>query len=438
MNNAAVYLPPAGIVLGLLFLWCSMRLRRKRRLIDDLPTAKTQGVFIGLVELKGTAEVATPLTAYLSGQRCVHYAYHVDEHWSRDVTETYTDKEGNTQTRTKHESGWTTVARGGQTEDFYLQDDTGTVLVRPAGAKLESAGFFDETCERLNPLYYSKGPMQWIADSDHRRRFVETGIALHAPLYLVGQARERADVVAPEIAADKEAPMFLISTRSEAKVRAGFGQAIWALLLLGLVAFPAGFAVRDHALHQPLAAGWPHYAGLAALYLVLTALGWVWMAFNSLVGLRNRVRTAWSLIDVQLKRRHDLIPRLVETVAALRTHEASTQTAVATLRNQLTATPPGVAGPDFSGCAPTLRAIAEAYPNLKSDTAFLRLQKELVETEQRIALARSYFNDIATFFNTRLEIVPDRWIAALGRMQPQALLAAADFERAAVQVKLAE
>ena len=162
------------------------------------------------------------------------------------------------------------------------------------------------------------------------------------------------------------------------------------------------------------------------------------MAFNSLVGLRNRVRQAWSLIDVQLKRRHDLIPRLVETVAALRTHEATTQTALAALRTQLTATPPGVSGPDFSGCAPALRAVVEAYPNLKSDPAFLGLQKELVETEQRIALARSYFNDIATFFNTRLEIIPDRWIAGLGRMQPQALLAAMDFERAAVQVKLAE
>jgi hypothetical protein len=438
MNNAAVYLPPAGIVLGLLFLWGSMRLRRKRRLIDDLPTAKTQGVFIGLVELKGTAEIAAPITAYLSGQRCVHYAYHVDEHWSRTVTETYTDKDGNTQTRTKQESGWKTVASGGQTEDFYLQDDTGTVLVRPAGAKLESTGFFDETCDRLNPLYYSKGPMQWIADSDHRRRFVETGIALHAPLYLVGQARERADVVAPEIAADKEAPMFLISTRTEEKVRAGLGRGIWALMLLGLAAFPAGFAIRNGALHQPLAGCWPQYAGLAAGYLALTALGWMWMAFNSLVGLRNRVRSAWSLIDVQLKRRHDLIPRLVETVAALRTHEAGTQTALAALRGQLTATPPGVAGPDFSGCAPALRAVAEAYPNLKSDTAFLALQQQLVETEQRVALARAYFNDIATFFNTRLEIVPDRWIAALGRMQPQALLAAADFERAAVQIKLAE
>ena len=130
--------------------------------------------------------------------------------------------------------------------------------------------------------------------------------------------------------------------------------------------------------------------------------------------------------------------RVLSSPGRVGTHEASTQTAVATLRNQLVATPPGVAGPDFSGCAPALRAVAEAYPNLKSDTAFLKLQKELVETEQRVALARSYFNDIATFFNTRLEIVPDRWIAALGQMRPQALLAATDFERAAVQIKLAE
>jgi hypothetical protein len=438
MNNAVFYLPLAGFILGLLFLLGSLRLRQKRRLIDDLPTAKTQGVFIGLVELKGTAEIPTPLTAFLSGQRCVHYAYRIDEHWSRTVTETYKDDKGETQTRTKHESGWKTVDQGGQTEDFYLQDDTGTILVRPAGAKLESNGFFDETCDRSNPLYYSKGPAHAVADSDHRRRFVETGITLHAPLYLVGQARERADVVAPEIAADKEAPMFLISTRSEEKVRAGLGWGIWVLTVLGLVAVVAGSAIRDHARHQPLEACWLHYAGLAAGYCALAALGWIWMAFNSLVGLRNRVRAAWSLIDVQLKRRHDLIPRLVETVAALRTHEAGTQTAVATLRNQLSATPPGVAGPDFSGCAPTLRAVAEAYPSLKSDTAFLKLQKELVETEQRVALARSYFNDIATYFNTRLEIVPDRWIAALGQMRPQALLAATDFERASVQVKLAE
>jgi hypothetical protein len=85
-----------------------------------------------------------------------------------------------------------------------------------------------------------------------------------------------------------------------------------------------------------------------------------------------------------------------------------------------------------------LRAVVEAYPDLKSNAAFLALQKQLSETEQRIALARAYFNDIATFYNTRLAIIPDRWIAALGRMRPQALLAAADFERATVSVALTE
>ena len=438
MNNAAVYLPPAGIVLGLLFLWGSMHLRRKRRLIDDLPTAKTQGVFIGLVELKGTAESTAPLIGFLSGQRCVQYHYHVDEHWSRTVTEAYTDSNGKPQTRTKHESGWATVAQGGEMGEFHLQDDTGTVLVRPEGAKIEPAGLFDETCDRSNPLYFAKGPPQAVANSDHRRRFLEAGIPLHVLLYVVGQARERADVIAPEIAADKEAPMFLISTRTEEKVRAGLGYGIWTLTILGLAAFVAGFALRHGARDQAFTDNWPQYAALAAGYLVLSALGWIWMAFNSLVGLRNRVQQAWSLIDVQLKRRADLIPRLVETVAALRTHEASTQTALAALRGQLAATPPGVSGPDFSGCAPALRAVAEAYPNLKSDDAFLALQKQLVETEQRVALARAYFNDIATFFNTRLEIIPDRWIAALGAMRPQPLLAATDFERAAVQVRLVE
>jgi hypothetical protein len=438
MNPAIVYAPAIGVVVGLLLLWGSLRLRRKRRLIDDLPTAKTQGVFIGLVELKGTAESIAPFSGFLSGQRCVQYHYHVDEHWSRTVTETYTDSDGKTQTRTKEESGWTTVAQSGEMGEFYLQDDTGTVRVRPEGAKIEPSVFFDETCDRLHPLYYTKGPPQSVADSDHRRRFVENGIALHAPLFVVGHARERADVVAPEIAADKEAPMFLISTRTEEKVRAGLGYGIWALTILGLVGFVAGFAVRNGNLHRPLADCWPQYAGLTGGYIALALLGWVGMAFNSLVGLRNRVQQAWSLIDVQLKRRHDLIPRLVETVGALRTHEASTQVAVATLRGQLTATPPGVNGPDFAGCAPALRAVAEAYPNLKSDAAFLALQNQLIETEQRVALARTYFNDIATFFNTRLQILPDRWIASLGGMRPQALLAAADFERAAVQVKLAE
>ena len=438
MSPVATYAPLAGAVLGLLFLWGSLRVRRRCRLMDDLPTSKVQGVFIGLVELKGAAEAEAPLTAYLSGQRCVYYRYQVDEHWSRTVTETYTDSKGQRQTRTRHESGWTTVASSGEMTDFYLQDDTGALLVRPAGAKIEPAGFFDKTCGRDDDLYYTKGPQEAVANSDHRRRFLETGIPLHAALYLVGRARERTEVVAPEIAADPEAPMFLISTRAEEKVRASLGRQSWALLVSGAVVVLGGFAIRNQGLlHRPWADSLGQYAGVAGAYAGVAAAAWVWMAFNSLVGLRERVRTAWSQVDVQLQRRHDLIPRLVDTVAALRDHERRVQTEVAALRGQLAATPPGVSGPDFSGCAPALRAVAEAYPELKSDAAFLKLQQQLVETEQRIALARTYFNDIATFYNTRLAIVPDRFVAATGRLRPQALLAAADFERAATQISLA-
>ncbi len=181
----------------------AFRAGRRRRLVENLPTSKTTGVFIGLVELKGTAESASPLTSYLAEQPCVEYQWSVEEHWSRTVTETYTDSDGKTQTRTRHESGWTTVASGGEMIPFYLQDDCGVILVRPEGAKLEPAAMFDETVGRGDPLYYAKGPAGAVADSDHRRRFVERGIPLHAMLYVMGQARERQDVVAPEIAQDR-------------------------------------------------------------------------------------------------------------------------------------------------------------------------------------------------------------------------------------------
>ncbi|MBI5381605.1 MAG: LemA family protein [Opitutae bacterium] len=440
MNGESLGLTAAGAALGLVFLGFSLHLRRKQRLLDDLPTSKTHGVFIGLVELKGAAECEAPLRGFLSERACVHYRYTVEEHWSRTVTETYTDKDGKTRTRTRHESGWKNVDTGGEETPFYLRDDTGAVRVQPAGAKIEPLELFSQTVERGHPLYYGKGPAGAVSHSDHRRRFVECGIPLHAPLYLVGQARERADVVAPEIAADKEAPLFLISTRTEEKVKTGFSIGSWVCWTMGLLATPAGFAVvlynstgpRDPAQIARQA------GGLVAGYLLLWGLCWVWMAYNSLVSLRQRVRQGWSLIDVQLKRRHDLIPNLAAAVAGLSAHERETQTAVAALRAQQTATPPGVAGPDYAGVAGALRAVVERYPQLMAQESFARLHRELVETEQRIALARTYYNDIATQFATRLEQVPDRWVSALGAMRPEPLLQAADFERATVTVKFAD
>src|SRR2546427_5864361 len=139
MNNVASwvpFLPVAGGVFALVCLLFALRSGKRKRLVDNLPTSKTTGVFIGLVELKGAAESAEPLTSYLACQPCVQYQWRIEEHWSRTVTETYTDSDGKTRTRTRHESGWKTVADGGETIPFYLQGECGGLLGRPAGDTL--------------------------------------------------------------------------------------------------------------------------------------------------------------------------------------------------------------------------------------------------------------------------------------------------------------
>jgi hypothetical protein len=248
MHDFAPFLPLLGALLAVVSLGLAFRNGRRRRLIDNLPTSKTSGVFIGFVELKGTAESAKPLTSYLAGRACVHYAWTVEEHWSRTVTETYTDSKGHTRTRTRHESGWTRVGDGGETISFYLQDDCGVILVRPDGAKIEPLTIFDETCGMGNPLYYGKGPSGAVANSDHRRRFVEVGIPLRAGLYVVGQSRERQDVVAPEIAANEHAPMFLISTRTEEQVSSGMKWGARGWTIFGFIASVGGVVWRDGAM----------------------------------------------------------------------------------------------------------------------------------------------------------------------------------------------
>ncbi len=429
------YLPWLGGLLGLLCLWAALRSARKQRLIDDLPTSKTTGVFIGLVELKGTAESEQPFTSFLAEQPCVYYSWSVQEQWSRTVTETYTDNDGRAQTRTRTESGWTTVAEGGESQLFYLQDDCGVILLRPEGAKLETQTIFSETCTPLNALYYGKGPSGAVMNSDLIRRFTEEAIVLHAPLYVIGQARERQDIVAPEIAADKSAPLFLISTRSEKEVSSSYGWGEWGWGFFGLILSLAGIFLFEK---QNLSGeNWIIVALVGVGYLMIAALGWVWMVYNSVVDLRQRVRQAWSQVDVQLKRRHDLIPNLVQTIQGLRDYEKNLQTELAGLRTELTATGPGQPGPDFHSCARTLIAVAERYPELKTQESFLNLQNNLSDTEQRIALARGYFNDIATYYNTRLEIVPDRFVAGLLAMKPEALMTVDGFERAPVEVSLA-
>ncbi|MES2696038.1 MAG: LemA family protein [Verrucomicrobiota bacterium] len=435
-DTLSIALAVAG---SLLCLFAAFRAGRHRWLVEHLPTSKTTGVFIGFVKLKGTAETPAPLTSYLAGEACVHYSWEVQEHYSHTYEETYVDKDGKRQTRTKTDTGWKTVDEGGQTIPFYLQDDRGVILVRPAGAQLDTMPFVRRTCGPGDPMYFGRGRSGAIAHSTHERLFVEVGVALHTPLTVLGQARERKDAVAAEIAADKEAPLFTITTRSDKKLRWDyqFGLAGWAFLgalpLAWLLALQPEFQRAISLSFSHVKFGWEWYAMGGAYAFAVMAM-WVWMVFNALVDLRNRVRQGWSQVEVQLQRRQDLIPNLVNVVKGFRGHEQGLQTELADLRSQLAATPPGRAGADFHGVRRTVLTMAERYPDLKADQHFLALQRSLSETEERIALARGYFNDIASAYNTQLEVVPENLVAKLGGMRPQALLLAEDFERAPVSL----
>ncbi|MFV1958246.1 MAG: LemA family protein [Planctomycetota bacterium] len=148
--------------------------------------------------------------------------------------------------------------------------------------------------------------------------------------------------------------------------------------------------------------------------IVVAALYFIGI-YNGLVRLRNQVRNGWAQIDVQLKRRHDLIPNLVETVKGYAAHEKSTFEAVIQARNAATQ----AKGPAAAGVAEGLLgaalgklfALAEAYPDLKANQNFLALQEELTSTENRIGFARQAYNDVATRYNNAREVFPANLIS---------------------------
>lgn len=152
------------------------------------------------------------------------------------------------------------------------------------------------------------------------------------------------------------------------------------------------------------------------LAVVAVVVLWGIATYNGLVRSRNQVDNAWSQIDVQLKRRLDLIPNLVETVKGYAAHERETLEAVVKARNAALAapgTPAGQAAADnmISGALRQLFALSEAYPDLKANQNFLALQEELTATEGRVAYARQFYNDSVLSYNNRLQAFPTVLIA---------------------------
>jgi len=141
--------------------------------------------------------------------------------------------------------------------------------------------------------------------------------------------------------------------------------------------------------------------------------------YNKLVRLRNQVRNAWAQIDVQLKRRHDLIPNLIETVKGYMKHERETLEAITKARNlaqQAASSGPGArakAETELSSALGRLLAVVENYPDLKANQNFLALQEELTSTENKLSFSRQYYNDSVLRYNNRTQMFPSNMIASM-------------------------
>ena len=191
---------------------------------------------------------------------------------------------------------------------------------------------------------------------------------------------------------------------------------------------------------------------LVAVVLVVVLVAWIVGLYNGLVVLKNRFKNAFAQIDVQLRRRYDLIPNLVETAKGYMTHERETLTAVIEARNQAAgaakalAAAPGdpaavkafaAAESGLAGVLSRLMVVVERYPDLKADKQMARVMEELTSTENRIAFARQAYNDSVTEYNTKRELFPSSIVAGIFNFAPAALLESTDSaaQREAPQVK---
>jgi len=183
--------------------------------------------------------------------------------------------------------------------------------------------------------------------------------------------------------------------------------------------------------------------GIIVAVIVVVIVLWAVMTYNGLVARRNRVDEAWSGIDVQLKRRHDLIPNLVETVKGYAAHESKTLEAVVNARNSAVSAQEGGGDPAalgqaeglLSGALRQVFALSEAYPDLKANTNFLELQGELSDTEDKISASRRIYNGNVRDYNTKIQQVPANIIAGMGNFPAREFFEIEDpAERAAVAV----
>ncbi len=454
---------------------------KKKRLLENVPTSKVAGVTLGLNEIKGKAIGDPPLQAPLSEKDAVFYMYRIDEHaknrgsssksnWTIDpesdgVESIFDVAHFEGQDNMDSNENWRPLDNGKNHCQFYLEDETGRIRVRPTTKtlldldtdrlKVDLLQFLgepvvDHICGPDDPMYYEKGPRDDKTHSGDKRRFREWIVPHDGEVYVMGPVRVRDDIVEPEMAADPDIVdmdhQFFMSTKGESDLgiryfrqsRSNYGCAFalvlmtfWIYTVIAFVGEWPGFASPNIFVATGI--------GVAAWGMAVTAL-YLKTVYDGLVELRNRADRAWAMLDVELKRRHTLVPRLVDIVESIAGHEAELQKA-ATKARTTAANTNEQAAQAIDGQTEALGrifAIAEDYPQIKTDQHFETLMTELSRCEKKIALARQFYNDSIERLNNRVDTIPDRFVAPLARATNKKFLSFDEFETKPIDIDLTD
>lgn len=420
-----------GVVIALVLGLITWGLDRRRRKYADRAVTPAAALFAGLNLVRGRGWSEQPLAAHRTGIPSLWWEYVVEE--ERRQTRTVSDGKGGTRVETT--TNWHTIeTRRDLVPQIEVVDDTGSALVRLEGASVVPEQVHSQIFTRNDMTSFLGRLLRSGNGATGRYRETERVLRYGADLFVVGECELDESRLVPVVA-----KKVMVSTRTvESHVR-WLTVGVVSLLLATMVALTLGIA----SLIQPGDLGNP--AGLApgvAASLVLLAVAWGIVTYNRLKMVAESADRAWSLVDVQLRRRHDLIPALQQCVAAHAAHEQSTQVSLAQARAAV-----GAAGPSDEATALSdeaelqtqvlrqLVALAEAYPQLTADASFARLQRELADTEDRIAASRSFYNDSLTILKNRCAKFPDLLIANRIRLDHRELIEARGFERTVPPVR---
>lgn len=420
-----------GLGVALVAAVVAWLLDRRRRKYADRATTPAAAVFAGLNLVKGRGWTSGPIASYRTSTSSLWWEYTLEE--ERRHTRTVTDNKGNTRTETYTE--WHIIeTRKDELPEIEVVDDTGSVLVRLSGASVVPRQvhleiFRDHQARGILGRILSAG-----TGATGRYREIEKVVGYGDDLFVVGECELDQERFVPVIARK-----VMVSTRSEESHVRWLAVGVVATVLVAVAAMTVGVAtlIRPDDPAEPIA--W--VPGLLAA-LVLLVLAWGITTYNRLRLVAQGADRAWSLIDVQLRRRHDLIPSLQNCVGAHAAYEQEAMVAITEARTVAAAASPSDEAEALSDEAETqtralrtILAVAEATPELTVDQSFQRLQRELADTEDRIAASRTFYNDSLTILRDRQQRFPGSLVAKRVPIAHRDLIDARGFERTVPSVE---